>query len=116
MPGRGRPFQKGDSRINRAGRPRLIVDAQELAKQNTSLAIDTLVAICTSKRSPAMARIMAANSLLNRAHGLPPQGVEIKQVQPPGDSEPRVSFVFCSRKPDGYDDQTVPENAEPRPN
>ena len=44
MPGRGKPFQKGVSG-NPGGRPKVLSDVQELARQRSPEAINTLVKI-----------------------------------------------------------------------
>ena len=43
MPGKGRPFEKGVSG-NPGGRPKVLGDVQELARQQSPEAINTLVA------------------------------------------------------------------------
>ena len=51
MPGKGRPFQKGTSG-NPGGRPKVLGDVQELARQQSPQAIDTLVAIMQDMKAP----------------------------------------------------------------
>ena len=74
MPGPGKPFQKGKSG-NPGGRPKVLADVQELARQFTVEVIETLVEIMQDQKAPAAARIAAANSLLDRAFGKPPQTI-----------------------------------------
>jgi hypothetical protein len=48
-------------------------DIRSLARAQTGLAIRTLTGICGSKTAPAAARVMAANSILDRGWGRPAQ-------------------------------------------
>jgi hypothetical protein len=70
-------FQKGQSG-NPGGRPKILGDVQELARQHTPEAIETLAAIMRDKKAPPAARATAANALLDRAYGRPPQTVNAK--------------------------------------
>lgn len=72
----GRPFQKGQSG-NPGGRPKEDPELKNLARAHTAEAIATLVAIMTGQRSPASARVAAANALLDRGYGKPQQSVEL---------------------------------------
>jgi hypothetical protein len=45
----------------------------ELARQHTAAAVETLVSIMTNPKSAPAARVSAANALLDRGHGKPPQ-------------------------------------------
>jgi hypothetical protein len=68
----GRPFQKGQSG-NPGGRPKAVAEVQELARQHTIDAVETLVSIMTNPKSAPAARVSAANALLDRGYGKPPQ-------------------------------------------
>ena len=74
MPGKGRPFQKGVSG-NPGGRPKVLGDVQELARQRSPEAINTLVTIMQNEKAPPAARVVAANSLLDRGYGKPTQPI-----------------------------------------
>jgi hypothetical protein len=58
---------------NPGGRPKVLGDVQELAREHSTEAIATLAAIMRDKRAPPAARAMASNSILDRAYGKPPQ-------------------------------------------
>ena len=66
--GLGRPFPRGVSG-NPGGRPRAVLDVQELARAHTPDAIRALVAALDSPRE----RVAAACALLDRAWGRPAQ-------------------------------------------
>ena len=59
-------FAKGASG-NPGGRPK-----------HTKLAITTLVEICRDKKAATNSRVAAANHILNRAYGTPPQSVNLR--------------------------------------
>ena len=62
MPGKGRPFPKGISG-NPGGRPKVLGDVQELARQQSPEAINTLVAIMQNEKAPPAARGNASQRL-----------------------------------------------------
>ena len=70
----GKPFKKGQSG-NPGGRPKVIAEVKDLAREYTSEAIETLVSIMTNPKSAPAARVSAANSLLDRGYGKPPQHI-----------------------------------------
>ena len=74
MPGKGRPFPKGVSG-NPGGRPKVLGDVQELARQKSPDAINTLVEIMNNDKAAPAARVAAANSLLDRGYGKPAQPI-----------------------------------------
>ena len=70
----GKPFKKGQSG-NPGGRPKVVAEVKELAREHTGEAIKTLVSIMTNPKSAPAARVSAANSLLDRGYGKPPQHI-----------------------------------------
>ena len=66
------PFKKGHSG-NPGGRPKAIAEIKELARAHTAEAIETLVSIMTNPKAADAARVSAANALLDRGYGKPPQ-------------------------------------------
>ena len=51
----------------------MLGDFQELAREHTIEALDVLVQIILNEKAPPNARVAAANTLLDRAYGKPPQ-------------------------------------------
>lgn len=76
-PGHKLGFQKGQSG-NPKGRPPVIREVQELAKQQTENAVEALVSIMGNEKSNASARVQAAVALLDRGWGRPKQSVDVK--------------------------------------
>ena len=68
------PFEKGQSG-NPGGRPKVVAEVKELAREHTSEAIETLVSIMTSTKAAPAARVSAANALLDRGYGRPAQHI-----------------------------------------
>src|SRR6476661_5713004 len=68
----GKPFKKGQSG-NPGERPKVIAEVKELARAHTGEVIETLVSIMTNTKSAPAARVSAANALLDRGDGKPPQ-------------------------------------------
>src|SRR5262245_11051289 len=68
---RGKPFQPGQSG-NPGGRPRVLADVRKLAQTHSASAIATLAGLTKNTKFSPVARIAAANSLLDRAVGKPP--------------------------------------------
>ena len=70
----GKPFQKGRSG-NPGGRPKVVAEVKELARAHTREAIETLVSIMSNPKAAPAARVSAANALLGRGYGKPPQHI-----------------------------------------
>ena len=66
-----RPGQSG----NPNGRPRVLADVQNAARDHSSEAIETLARIMRDPKAPAAARTSAACALLDRGYGKPLQTV-----------------------------------------
>lgn len=67
-------FQKGQSG-NPGGRPKVVGDVQELARQHTPDAIETLASIMRDGEAAPAARVAAANAILDRGYGKPAQHI-----------------------------------------
>jgi len=72
------PWQKGQSG-NPGGRPKVVGEIRDLARQHTATAIDTLVQVCKSGESES-ARVAAAQVLLDRGWGRPLQMTELSAI------------------------------------
>lgn len=68
----------GQRSINPAGRPPVIRDIREAAKQHTRTAINVLIKCMTDHDTPPAARIAAATAILDRGWGKPQQNVEAR--------------------------------------
>ena len=68
---RSTTWQKGIPSPNPGGRPKVLHDVQELARQHTEAAIDTLAEIMQDEKAPHSARLSAAEALLSRGWGRP---------------------------------------------
>ena len=58
---------------NPGGRPRVIREVRELAREHADCAIAVLVEVMSNRKMPPGCRISAATHLLDRAYGRPPQ-------------------------------------------
>ena len=68
-------FQKGQSG-NPGGRPKALREVEELARQETPAAMQTLATIHRNKKAPYAARVAAANALLDRGWGKARQALD----------------------------------------
>ena len=94
MPGKGRPFPKGVSG-NPGGRPKVLGDVQELAREQSPQAIDTLAEIMSNEKAPPAARVAAANALLDRGYGKPTQPISktLAKVDPNTMSDEELAAI-----------------------
>ena len=67
-------FQKGQSG-NPGGRHKGLAEVMALARTYTKAAIETLAGIMQDTAAPKAARVAAANGLLDRGYGKPPQAL-----------------------------------------
>jgi len=91
---RGRPFQKGTSG-NPGGRPRVLGDVQELARERSPDAINTLAAIMDDQKAAPAARVSAANALLDRGYGKPTQPISqtLTKIDPSTMSDEELAAI-----------------------
>lgn len=81
-----------------AGTPnKATADVKALAGSYTSAALETLAEIMQDDTAPPAARVSAANSLLDRAHGRPRQELE----HAGNEKEPLTVIIREFVKPDG---------------
>ena len=82
MPVSTTTWAKGQSG-NPGGRPRIIEAVRDIARESTTLAIETLRTIAADTEAPHAARVSAATALLDRGWGRPMQGVAMMTVAAP---------------------------------
>ena len=75
-------------------------EIKSLARAHTEPAINTLAGIMNQKKAPPAARAAAANSLLDRGWGKPPQALQIK-------GDPDNPVIFNLRLGDGLIPKTI---------
>ena len=82
MPVSNTTWAKGQSG-NPGGRPRILEAVRDIARESTTLAIETLRTIAADAEAPHAARVSAASALLDRGWGKPMQGVAMMTVSAP---------------------------------
>jgi hypothetical protein len=80
---RWKPGQSG----NPGGRPRVIAEVRDLARERTAAVIVALTEIALDRRQPAAARVAASHELLNRGWGRPWVAVEPPPESPRRDMQ-----------------------------
>jgi hypothetical protein len=70
-------FQKGQTG-NPRGRPKVVREVRDLARQHTGDAIRVLASIMNDEGQDARARVAAANAILDRGNGKPQQSVNVQ--------------------------------------
>ena len=68
-------FKPGKSG-NPSGRPKIVAEVQDLAREHTTEAVAALVEVLSDKKSPPSARVAAASALLDRGWGKAPQTIK----------------------------------------
>lgn len=63
---------------NPGGRPKVVAEVRDLARQYTDTAIRALADIMQDEKAPPAARVSAASVLLDRAYGKAPQDLAVK--------------------------------------
>ena len=74
-------FKPGQSG-NPGGRPAVVKEVQDLAREHTKEALSALVEILNDKAAPAAARVSAASAILDRGYGKPQQTIDANINKP----------------------------------
>ena len=76
----------------------MLGDVQELARQQSPEAINTLVGIMQNEKAPPAARVAAANSLLDRGYGKPTQPISqtLAKIDPSTMSDAELASIIRS--------------------
>jgi Family of unknown function (DUF5681) len=77
-PGKKTRFKPGQSG-NPAGKPKIIIEVVQAARERTVQAIETLETIMLDPKATASARVSAAVSILERGWGKPPATMTLKR-------------------------------------
>ena len=64
---------------NPGGRPKVLSEVRDLAREHTVTAINTLVSIMCNEKTAAAARTAAAQAILDRGYGKPSQAMKIEE-------------------------------------
>lgn len=63
---------------NPGGRPKVVAEVRELAREHTEQALNTLVTIMGDEKANHSARVAAATQILDRGYGRAPQSLTVK--------------------------------------
>jgi hypothetical protein len=115
MRGPGRRFQPGQSG-NPSGRPKQDQSITELARAHCPRAIEVLAELMNNPKATASARAMAAEKLLDRGYGKPPQlntpiAGEFRRAADMTDAE-LLDIIAGARAARPQDDAPEPEPEE----
>ena len=74
----------------------MLADVQELARERSPDAINTLAAIMDDQKAPPAARVAAANSLLDRGYGKPTQPISqtLTKIDPSAMSDEELAAII----------------------
>ena len=79
-------FQVGN-KVNPGGRPKIITEIRDLARQHTVESVEALVRIMRKPDASDAAVVAAAGSLLDRGWGRAPQTITIRRIEDMADGE-----------------------------
>ena len=107
--GPGKPFKPGQSG-NPGGRPKIIAEVRDLAREQTENAVNVLTGIMNDEEAPHAARVTAANSLLDRGWGKPAQSVAVTHSKSVTDmSDDELIEIIRGRSGNGVAGETPGE-------
>ena len=97
MPGKGRPFPKGVSG-NPGGRPKVLGDVQELARQRSPKRSTRLRLSWTIPRPPLPQGLLLQTALLDRGYGKPTQPISqtLTKIDPSTMSDAELAS-YCTQ-------------------
>jgi hypothetical protein len=108
-----KPGQSG----NPGGRPAVIREIRDLARENTLKAFNTLLNACEAEDAPWAARVAAAAHILDRGYGKPTQHVSqtVRHIKQMTDDE-LLSYLSGVESADSGEGIAAPESDQGLPN